>query len=81
MSSRLFGWVLALVLAPAWGQEHHEDHEHHADQEAAGHDAMAGALGPQPMAREASGTAWQPDTSSMDGIHEMRGDWMVMLHG
>lgn len=43
--------------------------------------AMDGALGVYPMAREASGTAWQPDTSKHDGIHVMSGDWTLMAHG
>ncbi|HEV2530399.1 hypothetical protein [Phenylobacterium sp.] len=41
---------------------------------------MTGALGGYPMTREASGTAWQPDASEHEGLHIMRGDWMVMLH-
>ena len=48
----------------------------------AGHGmAMTGALGPYPMARESSGTAWQPDTSEHSGLHVMSGDWMLMAHG
>jgi hypothetical protein len=43
--------------------------------------AMRGALGPYPMAREASGTAWQPDSSVHDGPHVMTGGWMLMAHG
>ena len=43
------------------------DHSQHGAPQA-GHQAhemeMTGALGPYPMAREASGTAWQPDTSA-----------------
>jgi hypothetical protein len=53
----------------------------------AGHDmsameshAMTGALGTYPMAREASGTAWQPDSSAHGGIHLASGDWSFMLH-
>ena len=42
---------------------------------------MTGALGPYPMERESSGTAWQPDTSEHSGIHVMSGDWMLMAHG
>jgi hypothetical protein len=42
---------------------------------------MTGALGPYPMARESSGTAWQPDTSDEAGLHVMSGDWMLMAHG
>jgi hypothetical protein len=46
-----------------------------------GHDAMAGALGPYPMQRESSGTAWQPDTSGHEAWMSMSGDWMLMAHG
>jgi hypothetical protein len=47
-----------------------------------GHQAMAmtGALGPYPSQREASGTAWQPDTSIHGGVHGSAGDWMLMGH-
>jgi hypothetical protein len=43
--------------------------------------AMTGALGPYPMERESSGTAWQPDTSEHMGLHVMNGDWTLMAHG
>lgn len=43
--------------------------------------AMPGAFGSYPMTREASGTSWQPDDSSMDGIMSMQSGWMTMLHG
>lgn len=46
----------------------------------AGH-AMTGFFGPYPMTREASGTAWQPETAEHPGLHSMRGPWMLMLHG
>ena len=42
---------------------------------------MTGFLGPYPMSREGSGTTWQPDSSPMEGIHWMRGQWMGMVHG
>ena len=42
---------------------------------------MNGLYGPYPMAREASGTSWQPDAAEHRGIEVMRGPWMVMLHG
>jgi hypothetical protein len=42
---------------------------------------MTGAFGPYPMAREASGTSWQPDNTAVDGIHQMNGPWMTMYHG
>jgi hypothetical protein len=48
----------------------------------AGHQIeMAGALGPYPMARESSGTVWQPDNSQHSGLHVMGGDWILMAHG
>jgi hypothetical protein len=41
---------------------------------------MSGALGPYPMSREASGTAWQPDASHHGGLHAAAGDWTLMGH-
>lgn len=42
---------------------------------------MAGALGPNPVQRESSGTAWQPDSSEHSGLMTMSADWMLMAHG
>lgn len=41
------------------------------------------AMGPLgiPMAREGSGTSWQPDSSPMYAAHRMAGPWQLMLHG
>jgi len=44
-----------------------------------GHE-MTGAYGPYAMSREASGTAWQPDSSIHGGVHASAGDWMLMGH-
>jgi hypothetical protein len=44
------------------------------------HAAMKAALGSYPMTREASGTAWQPDTSEHSGVVVQSGDWTVMGH-
>lgn len=41
---------------------------------------MRGALASYPMSREASGTAWQPDSSIHGGVHLAAGDWMLMGH-
>jgi hypothetical protein len=41
---------------------------------------MMGALGSYPVTREASGTSWQPDSSTHGGVHLMEGDWMLMGH-
>jgi hypothetical protein len=43
--------------------------------------SMNGFYGQYPMSRESSGTAWIPDSSPMEGIHQIHGDWMTMLHG
>jgi hypothetical protein len=43
--------------------------------------AMKAALGPYPVQRESSGTAWQPDTSEHSGAMIMSGEWMLMAHG
>ncbi|MDQ8027748.1 MAG: hypothetical protein REJ23_03405, partial [Brevundimonas sp.] len=51
------------------------DHADHAP----GH-VMTGTLGPWPMTREASGTAWQPDASNHGGVQAQRGDWTFMGH-
>lgn len=58
------------------------------DHEAMGHDSGSGAhsmrgfFGPYSMSREASGTAWQPESSPHSmGLHTTRGPWELMTHG
>jgi hypothetical protein len=46
-----------------------------------GHADMSGALGPHPMTRESSGTAWQPDESEHMGLMTGSGEWIFMAHG
>lgn len=53
----------------------------HAGHEGHHGGAMHGAMGAYPMSREASGTSWQPDATPMEGLHQMWGDWMLMVHG
>lgn len=48
---------------------------------AGGHATMLGAFGPYSSTREASGTAWQPDSSSHTGWMFSSGQWMFMVHG
>ncbi|HXG80510.1 MAG TPA: hypothetical protein VNJ05_01780, partial [Sphingomicrobium sp.] len=55
----------------------HAEHGDHAGQAM----PVTGALGPSPMVRESSGTAWQPDSSEHMGLHVMSGDWSLMGHG
>ena len=51
------------------------------DHSGSSHGGIHGAYGPYPMTREASGTAWQPDATPMEGRHILTDDWMLMLHG
>ncbi len=44
-------------------------------------DADEALFGSYPMARESSGTSWQPDSSPMEGIHFEAGGFDMMLHG
>jgi hypothetical protein len=63
---------------PSEPQEHQhempgmEDHSMHE---------MPGMLGPYSMTREASGTAWQPESAPHTGLHTTRGPWELMAHG
>jgi len=43
--------------------------------------SSSGMYGPYAMSREASGTAWQPESAPEPGPNLMRGSWMLMLHG
>jgi hypothetical protein len=59
------------------------DHGSMAGMDHAGMDmhGMRGTLGDYSMMRDASGTAWQPDSSPMWAIMSKRGDWSTMVHG
>jgi len=81
------GVAALFVSMPAAAQEH----QHTAPGEPAQHDPAAPET-PQPhyssdarpslfAAREASGTAWLPETTPMYGFHGQMRDWQVMLHG
>jgi hypothetical protein len=74
------------VPAPAVDHSAHVGHARPAAERAAtapheGHMSLGGALGPYPMNREASGTAWQPDTSHHTSLMRPAGDWTLMGHG
>lgn len=56
----------------------HAQHEHREHGE---HMQMQAFLGEYPHSREASGTSWQPESSLIQGLHVMRGDWDLMFHG
>ncbi len=42
---------------------------------------MTGGLGDYPMMRDASGTAWQPDSAPIEGLHGQAYGWSTMVHG
>ena len=63
---------LALVDNAQAGHAAHAAHDMSA--------VMPGALGDYPMARDSSGTAWQPDATPHAMGHLMRGDWTLMGH-
>ncbi len=69
---------LALAAVPAQAEPLGQASERHGAH--AMPMAMTGALGPYPMSRDASGTAWQPDSTPHHMGHLMRGDWMLMGH-
>lgn len=48
---------------------------------ASGAAMMAGDLGPYPMTRDGSGTAWQPQSTPMEGLAWQAGGWSGMAHG
>ena len=62
-----------------------QDHAAHGAMAPVDHSAhllhATGALGPYAMTRDASGTAWQPESTPMEAIHGQYGDWATMLHG
>ena len=69
--------------APVIDHSGHVGYGAPAEPTAAGdrHGSHGGALGPYPMNREASGTAWQPDTSLHTSLMRSAGDWTLMGHG
>ncbi|HEX4961453.1 MAG TPA: hypothetical protein VF173_11485 [Thermoanaerobaculia bacterium] len=78
---------LALVLAlgsAAPGRAQHEGHDmQHMDDMPGMHEmhAMQGMLGSYGMTREASGTAWQPESAPHEGQHTTWNGWHLMAHG
>ncbi len=80
MTRLAFALAISLPLALHAQDMPGMSHDDMADDMAPMH-AMQGALGAYPMTREASGTAWQPDSTPMDGVMEHHGEWMTMLHG
>ena len=70
-----------MALKPRDQSESHGDHEYHYPNERHEHSMVNGMYGSYPIARETSGTSWQPDSAPHDGLHVMKKEWMLMLHG
>jgi hypothetical protein len=66
-----FLYALILTSYPVMAEMNHEDMAHD----------MPGTLGSYAMTREASGTSWQPDSTPMEGLDWVLGDWSMMTHG
>lgn len=65
--------VAGIVLSPALPAQHGMHMEM---------PSMTSALFPGlPMAREASGTSWQPDAAPVFAWHSSMGSWTLMVHG
>lgn len=63
---------------PATGPGPSDPTHSHEAADVSGH---GGQLGSYSMTRDASGTAWQPDSSPMSGHHFASGGWQFMTHG
>jgi hypothetical protein len=72
--------ALAAAPAPAPTEPQAQGSDHHGAHTMAMTMTMTGALGSYPIARDASGTAWQPDSTRHAMGHAMRGDWTLMGH-
>jgi len=73
--------ALLFFLCPgsALAQIDHSMHHNVAGMESAS--MMPALLGPYVHTREASGTAWEPDSTPMEGLHYSYEDWSFMVHG
>ena len=71
-----FGLSIVLFAVPAVGQEHQ-----HPQQPAAEHQHEHGAASSLFAQRDASGTAWLPQTTDMYAVHNRAGAWELMWHG
>jgi hypothetical protein len=69
--------LLLLSIAGLAGPALAQQHQHDA---AEGHD-MPSAFGPYTMAREGSGTAWQPENFGMSGLMFETAGWSMMAQG
>jgi hypothetical protein len=71
----------ATQQTPSDEPAHDSTHHHHSMASTEAMAPMNSALGPYPMAREGSGTSWQPESTPMEGLHVMKDEWSLMAHG
>jgi hypothetical protein len=76
--------MIAMLSGTPSSAQEHEGHAAQADghesrPQADEHESRSRPLG-LPMSRDASGTAWQPDTTPMHGVGTMLGGWHLMAH-
>jgi hypothetical protein len=79
-SQRIISIGLAVVLLTA-SQVRGQDHQHPSQAPAADHQHDHGAAAGLFESREASGTAWLPQTTEMYALHRRAGAWELMWHG
>lgn len=88
----LAGVLIALAAGRAAAQDHGGHggpsepistpaHDHAAMGDGLMTHAMPGLLGDGALSREGSGTSWQPEATPMEALHDVRGNWALMLHG
>src|SRR5687767_14173457 len=65
------GWAFLFLCSSISAFAQHEHHDMSAHAHGGSNEMMRGMYGAYPMARESSGTAWQPDATPMDGLHLM----------
>ncbi len=75
--------LAALLSSAAPAQEvDHGAMDHDMDAATAPPEHDMASMSPGAMSsRDASGTAWQPESSPMDGVHFIAGGWRLMAHG
>jgi hypothetical protein len=84
MGKKILFWLVFFILSgncPVYPQHEHSMPDMEMASMPEMQMGMSGMYGGYSMAREASGTSWQPDSTPLQGIHRMYKDWMLMFHG
>ena len=81
LSRRLFQAFLVLLIGGTAARASAQSHAHGPGQVMPDQQSHTGMdFAGIPDERQASGTAWQPDGTPMEGSHQMRADWQLMTH-